>query len=75
MGLLDENIVEQLKAYFDKIETPIEIIAFLNDSNKSKELKGFLEEVDAITSKVNVVKKVFGEDDILEKIRNKVPKS
>ena len=34
MGLLDENIVEQLKAYFDKIETPIEIIAFLNDSNK-----------------------------------------
>ena len=67
MGLLDENIVEQLKAYFDKIETPIEIIAFLNESNKSKELKGFLEEVDAITSKVNVVKKVFGEDDILEK--------
>lgn len=67
MGLLDANIVEQLKAYFDKIETPIEIIAFLNDSDKSKELKGFLEEVDAISSKVNVVKKVFGEDDILEK--------
>ena len=62
MALLDANIVEQLKAYFDKIEEPIEIAAFLNDSDKSKELDSFLQEVDAISNKVNYTKKTFGED-------------
>ena len=66
MGLLDTNIVEQLKAYFDKIEIPVEIISFLNDSNKSKELKEFLKEIDAISEKVNVTEKIFGEDKSLE---------
>ena len=66
MGLLDTNIVEQLKAYFDKIEIPVEIISFLNDSNKSKELKEFLKEIEAISEKVNVTEKIFGEDKSLE---------
>jgi len=66
MALLDANIVEQLKAYFDKIEEPIEIAAFLNDSDKSKELDSFLQEVDAISNKVNYTKKTFGEDKALE---------
>lgn len=66
MGLLDTNIVEQLKAYFDKIEIPVEIISFLNDSNKSKELKEFLKEINAISEKVNVTEKIFGEDKSLE---------
>ena len=66
MGLLDTNIVEQLKAYFDKIEIPVEIISFLNDSNKSNELKEFLKEIDAISEKVNVTEKIFGEDKSLE---------
>ena len=66
MGLLDTYIVEQLKAYFDKIEIPVEIISFLNDSNKSKELKEFLKEIDAISEKVNVTEKIFGEDKSLE---------
>ena len=66
MALLDANIVEQLKAYFDKIEEPIEIAAFLNDSDKSKELDSFLQEVDAISNKVNYTRKTFGEDKALE---------
>ena len=66
MALLDANIVEQLKAYFDKIEEPIEIAAFLNDSDKSKELDSFLQEVDAISNKVNYTRKTFGEDKSLE---------
>ena len=66
MALLDANIVEQLKAYFDKIEEPIEIAAFLNDSDKSKELDSFLQEVDAISNNVNYTKKTFGEDKALE---------
>ncbi len=62
MGLLDKNIVEQLKVYFDKIETPIEIIAFFDSSEKSKELEGFLDEINVISQKVNITKKIFGED-------------
>ena len=66
MALLDANIVEQLKVYFDKIDEPIELVAFLNDSDKSKELDSFLQEVDAISNKVNYTRKTFGEDKSLE---------
>ena len=62
MALLDSNIVEQLKGYFDKINGNIELVAFLNDSEKSAELDSFLQEVDAISGKVNYVKKSFGND-------------
>ena len=41
MALLDSNIVEQLKGYFDKISTNIELTAFLDNSEKSKELDSF----------------------------------
>ena len=54
MALLDSNIVEQLKGYFNRINENIELIAFLNDSEKSKELDSFLQEVDAISEKVNI---------------------
>ena len=62
MALLDSNIVEQLKGYFDKINGNIELVAFLNDSEKSAELDSFLQEVDAISGKVNYVKKSFDND-------------
>lgn len=62
MALLDSNIVEQLKGYFDKINGNIELVSFLNDSDKSKELDSFLQEVDAISEKVNYVKKTFEND-------------
>ena len=68
MALLDANIVEQLKVYFDKIDEPIELVAFLNDSDTSKELDSFLQEVDAISNKVNYTKKNFGEDKALEEL-------
>lgn len=70
MALLDANIVEQLKGYFNQIPSTIELVAFLNDSDKSKELDSFLQEVDAISEKVNYVKKAFGEDENLEKSNN-----
>ncbi|NWO19541.1 thioredoxin family protein [Leptotrichia sp. oral taxon 223] len=62
MALLDNNIVEQLKGYFDKINGNIELVAFLNNSEKSAELDSFLQEVDAISGKVNYVKKSFDND-------------
>lgn len=66
MALLDANIVEQLKAYFGKIEGTIELVAFLNDSDKSKELDSFLQEIDAISEKVNYKKETFGANKELE---------
>ena len=62
MALLDSNIVEQLKGYFDKINGNIELVSFLNDSEKSAELDSFLQEVDSISGKVNYVKKSFDND-------------
>ena len=62
MALLDNNIVEQLKGYFDKINGNIELVAFLNNSEKSAELDSFLQEVDAISGKVKYVKKSFDND-------------
>ena len=32
MALLDSNIVEQLKGYFDNINGNIELVSFLDDS-------------------------------------------
>ena len=66
MALLDSNIVEQLKGYFNNINGNIEMVAFLDESDKSKELDSFLQEVDGISSKVNYTKKTFGEDVELE---------
>ena len=62
MALLDSKIVEQLKMYFDKINGNIELVSFLDESEKSKELDSFLQEVDAISGKVNYVKKSFEND-------------
>ena len=66
MEFLDTNIVEQLKGYFDKISEPVEIVSFLDDSQKSLELKAFLTEIDEISDKVNYTEKSFGEDTSLE---------
>lgn len=70
MALLDKNIVEQLKGYFNNINGNIEMVSFLDDSEKSKELDSFLTEVDAISNKVNYTKKIFGRDADFEKMHN-----
>ena len=70
MALLDANIVEQLKGYFNQMASTIELVSFLNESDKSKELDSFLQEVNTISEKVNYVKKSFGEDEKLKKENN-----
>lgn len=49
MALLDANIVEQLKGYFNQMASTIELVSFLNESDKSKELDSFLQEVDTLS--------------------------
>ncbi len=40
--MLDANLKTQLKAYLEKVSQPFEIVASLDDSDKSRELLGLL---------------------------------
>ena len=68
MALLDENIVKQLKGFFDKITEDIKIISFLNESDKSKELDSFLNEVADISDSVKYESYMFGSNNELEEL-------
>jgi len=56
---LDQNIKYQLSTYMAKIENPIEIVYFENESDKSAEMFDLLTEVDAMSSMITIKK---GED-------------
>jgi len=53
---LDQNIKNQLSTYMAKIENPIEIVYFENESDKSAEMVDLLSEVDAISSMITIKK-------------------
>ena len=53
MALLDENMVNQLKEVFKRIDKEIKIGNFVPESNdKSKELQSFLDEFKAVSDKI-----------------------
>ncbi|MFW2132445.1 alkyl hydroperoxide reductase subunit F [Ectothiorhodospira haloalkaliphila] len=52
--MLDANLKTQLKAYLEKVSQPLEIVATLNDGDKSRELKGLLEDVTSLTDKITL---------------------
>ena len=68
MALLDENIVKQLKGFFDKITEDIKIISFLSESDKSKELDSFLNEVADISDSIKYESYMFGANNELEEL-------
>ena len=41
--MLDANIKQQLQAYMEKLQQPIELVAAYDDSRKSQELRELLE--------------------------------
>ena len=53
--MLDANIKTQLKAYLEKLVDPIELVASLDDSAKSAEMRGLLEDVAALSDKVSLL--------------------
>ncbi|WP_175941982.1 alkyl hydroperoxide reductase subunit F [Caballeronia sp. BCC1704] len=55
--MLDANLKNQLKAYLEKVTRPIELVAFLDDSDKSRELKGLLDEIASLSTQISVVEK------------------
>ncbi|NWG86515.1 MAG: alkyl hydroperoxide reductase subunit F [Hydrogenophilaceae bacterium] len=50
--MLDANIKTQLKAYLEKLVDPIELVASLDDSDKSREMRGLLEDIASLSDKV-----------------------
>ncbi len=52
MPVLDANATAQLKAYLGNLRRPIELVASLDDSAKSAEMRALLEEIAALSDKV-----------------------
>lgn len=52
--MLDATIQSQLKAYLDRLVHPIELVASLDDSAKSQEMRTLLHEIASLNAKVSV---------------------
>ncbi|ARU87883.1 alkyl hydroperoxide reductase subunit F [Pseudomonas sp. M30-35] len=52
--MLDANLKNQLKAYLEKVTQPFEIVASLDDSDKSRELHGLLEDIRSLSDKITL---------------------
>ncbi|MGK8707418.1 alkyl hydroperoxide reductase subunit F [Metapseudomonas otitidis] len=52
--MLDANLKTQLKAYLEKVTQPFEIVASLDDSDKSRELRELLQEIVGLTDKISL---------------------
>ena len=52
--MLDANLKHQLKTYLEKVTRPFEIIASLDDSEKSRELQSLLEEIASLCAHISL---------------------
>ncbi len=52
--MLDANIKTQLKAYLEKLKTPIEIVASLDDSAPAQEMLGMLKDIAELSDMVSL---------------------
>ncbi len=52
--MLDANIKTQLKAYLERLQQPIELVASLDDSAKSQEMHALLRDIASLSDKVAV---------------------
>ena len=50
--MLDANIKTQLKAYLEKLQQPIELVASLDDSAKAQEMRSLLLDIVELSPKV-----------------------
>jgi alkyl hydroperoxide reductase subunit F len=53
--MLDATLKAQLKAYLEKVVQPIEIVASLDDSDKSGELRELLQEITLLSERITLV--------------------
>ena len=52
--MLDDAIKSQLKAYFERIVHPIELVGSLDQSDKSQEMAALLEDIAALSDKISL---------------------
>lgn len=52
--MLDNAIKTQLKAYLEKLQRPIELVASLDDSAKAVEMRGLLNDIVSLSTKVSL---------------------
>ncbi|HEX6733917.1 MAG TPA: alkyl hydroperoxide reductase subunit F, partial [Azonexus sp.] len=52
--MLDTAIKEQLKAYLEKLQLPIELVASLDDSAKAQEMRSLLVDIASLSDKVSL---------------------
>jgi NADH-dependent peroxiredoxin subunit F len=52
--MLDASMKTQLKAYLEKVIRPFEIVASLDDSDKSRELRTLLQDITALSDKITL---------------------
>jgi NADH-dependent peroxiredoxin subunit F len=52
--MLDANIQTQLKAYLERLQQPIELVASLDDSGKSGEMRALLEDIGVLSDKISL---------------------
>lgn len=52
--MLDASMKTQLKAYLEKVMRPFEIVASLDNSDKSRELRTLLQEITALSDKITL---------------------
>lgn len=52
--MLDDNLKTQLKAYLEKVTQPFEIVASLDDGEKSRELHGLLQDIASLSDKITL---------------------
>ncbi|MDP3537429.1 MAG: alkyl hydroperoxide reductase subunit F [Azonexus sp.] len=52
--MLDNNIKAQLKAYLEKLQRPIELVASLDNSAKAQEMRGLLVDIAELSPKVGL---------------------
>ncbi|WP_395824346.1 alkyl hydroperoxide reductase subunit F [Collimonas sp.] len=55
--MLDANLKTQLKTYLEKVVHPIEIVASLDDSDKSRELQAMLQEIVLLSERITLVER------------------
>jgi NADH-dependent peroxiredoxin subunit F len=60
--MLEANIAGQLNSYLNNVTRNIEIVASLDESDKSREMKELLAEIAAMSSHVTLIEKVEGNE-------------
>ena len=52
--MLDTNIKAQLQAYLERLQTPIELVASLDESAPAQEMRGLLQDIVSLSAKVSL---------------------